>query len=466
MSFMIKIDEKTDLWELEKPLDRLFELAGEKLTLLRRNWNEEEGAPVFTVKGKYSSRGWTEWTQGFLYGNALLVFEAQGDEKWLNWAREKTVTQMAPHLSHYGVHDHGFNNISTYGNLLRLMKNGFIDFNEWEKNFYELAIKLSGAAQARRFTSLPDQLGFVSSFNGSHSLFADTIRSMRILALSHRLGHFFWGEQDTRISLLKLLLQHAETTARFNVYFGNNRDSYDERGRVAHESIFNVKSGSYRCPSSQQGYSPFTTWTRGQAWILTGFTELLEYISTLEEGEIEELQLPFYPNKGSVQTRFLEVARAVADHFIKETPLDGIPYWDTGAPGLVNIKDYKLKPADPYNGYEPVDASAAAIGVQGFFAWLTTLKTTDPEKSSHYLGTALTIMTSLLSDEYLSLDKDHEGLLLHSIYHQPNGWDYIKEGQRVPNGESSLWGDYHILEAGLYLQKIIKGDKYLTFYDI
>jgi unsaturated chondroitin disaccharide hydrolase len=75
-------------------------------------------------------------------------------------------------------------------------------------------------------------------------------------------------------------------------------------------------------------------------------------------------------------------------------------------------------------------------------------------------------MTSLLSDEYLSLDKDHEGLLLHSIYHQPNGWDYIKEGQRVPNGESSLWGDYHILEAGLYLQKIIKGDKYLTFYDI
>ena len=31
---------------------------------------------------------------------------------------------MAPHVSHIGVHDHGFNNVSTYGNLLRLMREG------------------------------------------------------------------------------------------------------------------------------------------------------------------------------------------------------------------------------------------------------------------------------------------------------------------------------------------------------
>ncbi len=35
---------------------------------------------------------------------------------------------MAPHISHIGVHDHGFNNVSTYGNLLRLMKEGKITF--------------------------------------------------------------------------------------------------------------------------------------------------------------------------------------------------------------------------------------------------------------------------------------------------------------------------------------------------
>ena len=71
------------------------------------------------------------------------------------------------------------------------------------------------------------------------------------------------GENDKRISLLDRLLKHAEATARYSVYYGEGRDSYDVRGRTAHESIFNVNDGNYRCPNSQQGYSPFSTWTRG-----------------------------------------------------------------------------------------------------------------------------------------------------------------------------------------------------------
>jgi len=66
-------------------------------------------------------------------------------------------------------------------------------------------------------------------------------------------------------------VQHADTNATYNVYFGKGRDAYDVRGRVAHESVFNVTDRSYRCPSSQQGYSPFTTWTRGLAWVLLGY---------------------------------------------------------------------------------------------------------------------------------------------------------------------------------------------------
>ena len=70
------------------------------------------------MKGKYTSRGWTEWTQGFQFGSALLQFDATGDERFLELGRRKTIELMAPHVSHIGVHDHGFNNISTYGNLL------------------------------------------------------------------------------------------------------------------------------------------------------------------------------------------------------------------------------------------------------------------------------------------------------------------------------------------------------------
>ncbi len=42
-----------------------------------------------------------------------------------------------------------------------------------------------------------------------------------------------------------------------------------------------------------------------------------------------------------------------------------MPYWDTGAPGLYRLGDYLDIPADPFNAYEPVDSSAAAIAAQG-----------------------------------------------------------------------------------------------------
>ena len=74
------------------------------------------------------------------------------------------------------------------------------------------------------------------------------------------------GNATESISLLERLLAHAETTARYSIYYGKGRDAFDVRGRTAHESIFNLNDGSYRCPNSQQGYSPFSTWTRGLAW--------------------------------------------------------------------------------------------------------------------------------------------------------------------------------------------------------
>ena len=87
-------------------------------------------------------------------------------------------------------------------------------------------------------------------------------------------------EQDARVSLLERLVQHARATAQYNVYYGRGRDRYDVRGRTAHESLFNVANGTYRGPSTQQGYSPFRTWTRGLAWAMLGFAEQLEFIET------------------------------------------------------------------------------------------------------------------------------------------------------------------------------------------
>jgi hypothetical protein len=69
-----------------------------------------------------------------------------------------------------------------------------------------------------------------------------------------------------------------------------------------------------------------------------------------------------------------------------------------------------------------------------------------------------------LSDEpYLSTEKKHQGLLLHSVYHWPNGWDHVPEGQAVPCNESSMWGDYHLLELALLVGRMAEGQSYHFF---
>ncbi len=462
---MLTIDYDISLKSLLPQLNKLFESAGQKISSIQKQWNPEQGAPVFTEKGKYTTRGWTEWTQGFQFGCAILQYDATGDESFLSYGREKTIDVMAPHVSHTGVHDHGFNNVSTYGNLLRLMNEGKIAENEEERNFYELALKISGAVQASRWTQLPGELGYIHSFNGPQSLFSDTIRSVRALSCAHQLGHALMGEQDLKVNLLERGLQHAETTARYNVYFGEGRDVYDIRGRVVHESIFNVNNGSYRCASTQQGYSPFTTWTRGHAWILAGYPEQLEFLESLSAEEFDHVSVTSLNGKSEILERFQSVSEATADFYIEQTPIDGIPYWDTGAPGLVNIKDHLNHAADPYNAYEPVDSSSAAIGAQGLIRLGNYLKSKgDLEKGAKYLQAGLTVARRLFEDPYLSTDPEHQGLLLHSVYHRPNNWDYIPEGQKVPCGESCMWGDYHLMELGLLLLRMAEDQTYYTFF--
>ena len=280
---MIRIDRQRTAADLLPAINRLFDLSAQKIRSIEDSWRPGDGSPVFTVDGVYRSRGWTEWTQGFQFGAPLLQFDATGEREFLELGRSRTLERMAPHLTHVGVHDHGFNNVSTYGNLWRLAREGRFDADAWELRFYALALKVTGAVQARRWTSIPDG-GFIYSFNGAHSLFVDTIRTLRALALSHMLGHRLLEEQDVQVNLLERLLQHARATAEYSVYFGKGRDSYDVRGRTAHESLFNAANGTYRGPSSQQGYSPFSTWTRGLAWAMLGFAEQLEFLDNDRSG--------------------------------------------------------------------------------------------------------------------------------------------------------------------------------------
>jgi hypothetical protein len=310
---VIHLDRKLTPTDLVPKLARFWDRSAECIDAVETSCPPGSASPVFTVEGRYTAKGWTEWTQGFQYGS------------------------------------HGFNNVSTYGNLWRLMNERRIPEDPWQRHYYELALKTTGAVQAARWGHTSDGTGYIYSFNGPHSLFVDTIRSCRALALAHQLGHSLMGERDERISLLQRMVEHATNTARFNIWYGENRDAYDVAGRTAHESVFNTNNGDYRCPTTQQGYSPFSTWTRGLAWAMLGYAELLEWLATRPEVELDDVG-----GRTLVEGRFLGAARATCDYYIRETPTCGVPYWDTGAPGLAKLGDYLRRPADPYWCTRPV----------------------------------------------------------------------------------------------------------------
>ena len=73
--------------DLLPAIDQTLELAAEKNLRLDHRWKASDGAPVITIKGQYTARSWTQWTQGFQYGNALLCFDMTGDQDQLDAAR-------------------------------------------------------------------------------------------------------------------------------------------------------------------------------------------------------------------------------------------------------------------------------------------------------------------------------------------------------------------------------------------
>src|SRR5439155_6391727 len=103
--------------------------------------------------------------------------------------------------------------------------------------------------------------------------------------------------------------------------------------------------------------------TRGLAWAILGFAEQLEFLSSISNlnPNLDRSSL----DASTTLSFFLRAATATADFYLANSCTDGIPMWDTGAPNLHHLGDYLNKPSDPFNKWEPVDSSAAAIAAQG-----------------------------------------------------------------------------------------------------
>jgi len=479
----MQIDPQVTAEDLLPDVERVFKLAARKARALDKSWDPAHGTPVFTVEGKYTTRGWTEWTQGFQYGCLILAGDALQDRKLIGLGQRRTLENMLPHVTHIGVHDHGFNNLSTYGNLLRLLHEKRIDGNPDLQRLLENAIAASGAVQAARWAGTPPRpgkhnayspaLGYIYSFNGPHSLFIDTMRTTRILGVAWQLGHCLMHEGDRAANLLKRSVLHGLTTSQYIVFHGHPADKedkqlpyaeshYNVRGRTAHEGVFNRNDGAFRARATQQGYSPFSTWTRGLSWAVCGYAEELEFFKTIPAKPFKDA---VGLSKADVMRVYERCAKETCDHFIEDvTASDGITYWDDAAPKLHKLGDWRDQPADPYNDHEPVDATASAIAAQGLIRLGHHLGLSGAGKGKRYYQAGLTVARTLFGEPYLSTSGGHQGLLLHSIYHWPNRWDHVPAGSKVAHGESSMWGDYHLLELALLIQRLGDGGPYPKFY--
>jgi hypothetical protein len=112
-----------------------------------------------------------------------------------------------------------------------------------------------------------------------------------------------------------------------------------------------------------------------------------------------------------------------------------------------------------------VDSSAAAIAAQGLLRLGRHLEAGGAGQEGRRLTQAgLAVTRTLLAPPYLSEDESHQGLLLHAVYHRPNGWDFVPPGRRGPCGEACQWGDYHLRELALYVQRLADGGAYYTFF--
>jgi len=323
--------------------------------------------------GTWNTRDMYDWRSGHFPGCLWYAFENSSDIS-LKEAAMKWTESLEPVKDYTGNHDVGFMIFCSYGNGFRLTG---------DESYREVMLRAARSLATRYNPTV----GLIQSWNsGKRWQFPVIIDNMMNLEL------LFWASKNGGDpELYKIAESHALNTIKNHVRKG---------GGTLHVVDFDPESGVVRSKNTSQGYADNSTWTRGQAWGLYGFTMTYRETSNI---------------------LFLETARKIADFFIKNLPEDYIPYWDFMAPNIPN---------------EPRDTSAAVIAASGLLE-LSTL-VSNKEESIRYNRAALNILSSLCSEEYLSEGTESEGILLHGV------------GSKPHNSEidvSLIYGDYYFLEA-------------------
>jgi unsaturated chondroitin disaccharide hydrolase len=308
------------------------------------------------------------WTSGFYPGCLWLSYKLLPDSNILK-AAIKFTEGLTEQQYNKETHDIGFMILSSFGNGYKILN----------KPDYKEIILESAKSLSTRFNK---KAGCIQSWNGEFQVIMDNMMNLELL---------FWAAKNGGgKNFYDIAVTHAYTTIKNHLR---------SDGSSFHVVVFDTSTGKVIEKRTHQGYSDSSSWARGQAWGIYGFT--MCYRETYD-------------------TSFLNTAVKMAEYFINNLPEDYIPYWDLQLPA---DSEKKIK-----------DASAAAIALSALLELRNYI-----DNKTKYDKTINNILHCLTSS-YLSEGTNSDGMLLHCAYNvnssNPFDWD-----------ASTVWGDYYFLES-------------------
>lgn len=371
----------------EEPLSGVIErglnVSRQQTLLLAKEMEAKENRlPKTYENGVLQTANYKSWISGFFPGVLWYLYEDTPTEELKKYAELYTLRVM-PAKDMTSTHDLGFMLYCSFGNGYRLTGN---------KPYMDV-MKVGAESLASRYN---DKVGAIKSWNSNKKwqfpVIIDNMMNLEFLS--------FMALNTGNNRFKEIADKHAKTT--LSNHFRSDNSCY-------HVVSYDTITGIPHAKQTHQGYADNSSWARGQAWALYGYTMMYRETN----------------NKV-----YLEQARKVA-LFIKNhpnLPEDKVPYWDFDAPDIP--KAYR-------------DASAAAIMASAFLELSSLDKSED---RIEWLKLGEQQIRSLSSPLYLAEPNTNGGFILkHSV-----GNFNKKSEVDVP----LTYADYYYVEALLRLKRM------------
>lgn len=358
-----------------------------KAGLTAEKLKDRSGMPVSIEHGENfwslrPSDRWA-WTNGFWAGILWYAYEASGDAALKAEAMAFTEALKATVHRKIKSHDIGFIANCGFGNGYRLT-----GIDAYRDALLSAADRLAGLFNAKAGTLLSWPSRVHDGTYAPHNTIIDSMMNLELL--------FKAADLSGKARYREIAIAHADTVMRHHIR---------PDGSTSHLVVFDRAGNAVR-QVTHQGYADDSTWARGQAWGIYGFTVC-------------------YRETGA--RRYLETARTLARTYLKRLPADGIPYWDFDDPAIPDA---------------PRDASAAAIAASALLELSGLIE--DAALAENYRDAAVEMLTTLSTGAYRTFDRN-SAFLDHSTGNKPRNREVD-----VP----IIYADYYYLEALLRLRAI------------